>query len=53
MTTLGIATPKGHVYQVGVEGPERQITVYAANRDQASRIATKAGYVVRDVNMEG
>lgn len=41
-----------HSYVVGVEGGY-SITVGATNRDQAARIATKAGYVVRDVNMAG
>lgn len=50
-----------HAYDVyinmpeGLEakGHEAIIEVYANNRDQACRIAEKAGYTVRSVNMTG
>jgi hypothetical protein len=40
-----------HGYYVEVEGGH--VDVHANNRDQAARITTKAGYVVRSVNMYG
>lgn len=47
-----------HDYHVGVwNGTDvetiEQVRVWASNRDQAARIAERAGYVVRDVNMVG
>jgi hypothetical protein len=38
---------------LAAKGSEAIITVYANNRDQAARIAHKAGYLVRSVNMVG
>lgn len=59
MKTLNPAfTAKGtiHDYHVGVSDAAGTITtvrVWAVNRGQATRIAAKHGYVVRDVNMVG
>ncbi len=51
---LGSPSAK-HLYNVGVNigGGTSYIEVEANDRGQASRIATKAGYEVRDVNMVG
>lgn len=53
-------TAKGaiHDYHVGVWDDttlttQTTVRVWARNRDQACRIAERAGYVVRDVNMVG
>jgi hypothetical protein len=50
-----------HAYDVYVDmpqalshkGAEAIISVFANNRDQAARIAHKAGWIVRSVNMVG
>ena len=42
-----------HCYEIEWARGERPITVYAANRDHAARIAGRAGYEVRSVNMVG
>lgn len=55
MTRLGPANAK-HLYDVettGKDGERIIIQVEANNRDQAARIAVKAGYEVRSVNMVG
>jgi hypothetical protein len=48
---LGNANAK-HLYEIGVS-PNEVIEVEANNRAQAAKIAEKAGYTVRDVNMVG
>jgi hypothetical protein len=50
MSKLGSETAK-HLYEIGTANG--RIEVQANNRSQAERIAEKAGYVVRDVNMVG
>jgi hypothetical protein len=50
MIELGSKTAK-HLYEIGTDNG--RIEVHAHNRSQAERIAEKAGYVVRDVNMVG
>jgi hypothetical protein len=51
MTRLGNFYDSKHTYQLGTESGD--ILVDANNRDQARRVAERAGYVVRDVNMVG
>jgi hypothetical protein len=56
VTTLARFPSKAaHQYdvEVGVGRCEGYVVVDAANRNHAERIATKAGYVVRSVNMVG
>lgn len=52
---LGVNMILGHLYDVYVriEGYEHIIEVDAMNRNQAAKIAEKAGYVVESVNMVG
>lgn len=50
MTTLGKFSAR-HVYSVGTT--QGAVEVYANDGLHAVRIAERAGYVVRDVNMVG
>jgi hypothetical protein len=56
--TLNANAPKptAHLYGIGAtnaQGERVSLAVHANNRDHAARIAERAGYTVRDVNMEG
>lgn len=61
MVTLGNTDKAIHAYEIEVsvrpvhakQAHVDHIIVHADNRTQASHIATKAGYVVRSVNMVG
>jgi hypothetical protein len=52
---LGDRKNAKHLYDVEVEGPNGPFTIEvdANTSSQASAVATKAGYVVRSVNMVG
>ena len=51
-----VATNAKHSYDVEVitlDGARRTFDIHASNRDQAARIAERAGYEVASVNMTG
>lgn len=52
---LGDIARTAHLYDVyiRIDGKEHIIEVFANNRNQAARMAEKAGYVVDSVNMVG
>lgn len=54
MNQLGTRGAK-HLYSMSVVllGARTKVEVFANNRSQATRIAERAGFVVRDVNMVG
>jgi hypothetical protein len=51
MEQLGNRKTATHLYELGTDCGK--IEVHAKSNNQATRIAEKAGYVVRDVNMVG
>lgn len=51
MITLGNIKTAKHLYELGTD--EGRIEVHAKTRGQARKIAEKAGYTVKDVNMVG
>jgi hypothetical protein len=51
MIELGNRKTATHLYEIGTD--QGRIEVFANNSSQATRIAEKAGYVARDVNMVG
>lgn len=51
MKTLGNPHTTRHLYQLNTD--KGRIDVFANSRDGARKIAERAGYIVKDVNMIG